>query len=134
MVGIMAAGAVSGAAGGAMLLVWSVSSLCMSLAGYRRMEERRRHKAASSLAVSGICVLASRVIALYPRPVDDPVVAEVFESYRRAQASLEEGDHRDAREAIERGIVLADGLLARDRGSVRDEKGRAKWEGEKWSK
>ena len=132
--GLMVVGAVSGGAGGAMLLTWSVFSFFVSLVGYRRMEERRRHRAASSLAVSGMGVLASRVIALYPRPVDDPVIAEVFELYRRAQASLEEGDHRGAGEAVERGIALADGLLAADEEPVREKDGDAEGEGEKWWK
>ena len=111
VLGLMVAGAVPDGVGGVMLPIWAVFSLCVSLAGYWRMEERRRERAASSLVASEICVLASTVIALYPRPVDDGVIAEVFELYRRAQASLEEGDHPGAGEAIERGIALADGLL-----------------------
>ncbi|QIN79568.1 hypothetical protein GBA65_14745 [Rubrobacter marinus] len=113
LVGLMVAGMVTGGAGGVLLLLWSAFSLFVSLAGYRRMEERRRREAVSSLAASGMAALAYRVIALYPGPVEDPAVAEVFELYGRAQASLEEGDYRGAGEAIERGIALADGLLAR---------------------
>ena len=112
LVGLMVARAVSGGAGGTLLLLWSAFSLFVSLVGYRRMEERRRREAASELAASGMRRLASGVVALYPRPVEDPTVAEVFELYRRAQASLEEGDYRGAGEAIERGVALADGLLA----------------------
>ncbi len=75
----------------------------------------------SALAVSGMPRFASKVIALYPGPVEDPVIAEVFELYRRAQGSLEKGDYRGAGEAIERGIALADGLLVAGEVAVRDE-------------
>ena len=112
VVGLMVVGVVPGGVGGAMLLAWSVLSLFVSLVGYRRMEERRRRRAVSVLAVSGIQRLASRAIALYPRPLEEPAIAEVFELYRRAQESLEEGDYRGAGEAIERGVALADGILA----------------------
>lgn len=114
VVGLMIMGMVSGGVGGAMLLFWSVFSFFVSLVGYRRMDERRGQEAASALVLSGMQALASRVIALYPRPVDDAVVAEVFELYGRAQARLEEGDRRGAAEAIERGVMLADALLAGD--------------------
>ena len=121
VVGLMVVGVVPGGVGGAMLLVWSVLSLCLSLLGYRRMEERRKRRAVSALAVSGMPKLASGVIALYPRPLEEPVIAEVFELYRRAQKSLEEGDYRGAGEAIERGVALADGILAGDGVAVRVE-------------
>ena len=111
VVGLMVVGVISGGVGGATLLVWSVFSLLVSLVGYQRMEERRRSRAVSALAVSGMPRLASGIITLYPRSPEEPAVAEVFELYRRAQKSLEEGDHRDAGEAIERGIALADGVL-----------------------
>lgn len=117
VMGIMAVGVVPGGVGGAMLLVWSVFSLFVSLVGYRWMEERRRSRAVSALAVSGMPRLASAIIALYPRSLEEPAVAEVFELYRRAQRSLEEGDYRGAGEAVERGTALADGLL-RGAGSV----------------
>lgn len=114
-----------------MLLLWSVFSLWMSLVGYRRMEERRSREMVSALVVSGMPRLASKVIALYPEPVEDPVITEVFELYRRAQGSLEEGDYRDAGEALQRGISLADGLLAAGEVLVRDEvdggKGERSW-------
>lgn len=83
-----------------------------SWATYRRMEERRRREAVSALAVSGMPRLASAVIALYPRPLEEPAIAEVFELYRQAQRSLEEGDYRGVGEAVERGIALADGIIA----------------------
>ena len=111
MVGLMVVGVVPGGVGGVMLLAWSVFSLLVSLVGYRRMEERRRRLAASALAVSGMPRLASAIIALYPRSLEEPAIAEVFELYRRAQRSLEEGDYRGAGEAMERGVALADGVL-----------------------
>ena len=119
MVGLMVVGVVPGGAGGVMLLLWSVFSLFVSLVGYRRMEEHRRREMLSALAVSGMPKLASKVIALYPRPVENPEITEVFELYRRAQASLEEGDHRGTGEAIERGVALADELLVVGEASVR---------------
>lgn len=121
VLGLVVLGVIPGSAGGALLLVWSVFSLLLSLLGYRRMEERRRRGAVSALAVSGTRALASRVIALYPRPVDDPIIAEVFELYGRAQASLEEGDYRSAGEAVERGVMLADAILAGDGAMLRRE-------------
>ncbi len=114
-----------------MLLLWSVFSLWMSLVGYRRMEERRSREMVSALAVSRMPRFASKVIALYPGPVEDPIITEVFELYRRAQGSLEEGDYRGAGEAVERGISLADGLHAAGEVLVRDEgdggKGERSW-------
>lgn len=131
VVGLMVVRVVPAAAGGVMLLLWSVFSLWMSLVGYRRMEERRSREMVSALVVSGMPRLASKVIALYPEPVEDPVITEVFELYRRAQGSLEEGDYRGAGEAVERGISLADGLLAAGEVLVREEgdggKGERSW-------
>jgi hypothetical protein len=131
VLGLMVLGVIPGGLGGALLLTWSVFSLLASLLGYRRMEERRRRRAVSALAVSGMQVLASRLIALYPRPVEDPVIAEVFELYRRAQASLEEGDYRSAGKTIERGVALADGLLVVGEGSVRAVEDETLGEGER---
>lgn len=125
VVGLMVLGVVSGGFGGTMVFVWSVFSLLLSLAGYRRMEERRRRRAGSALAVAGMQALASRVIALYPRPVEDPAIAQVFDLYRRAQVSLEEGDHRSAGEAAERGIELADRVLEGGRELPSSEEGEA---------
>ena len=119
VVGLMVVGVVPGGAGGVMLLLWSVFSLFVSLVGYRRMEEHRRREMLSALAVSGMPKLASKVIALYPRPVENPEITEVFELYRRAQASLQEGDHRGTGEAIKRGVALADELLVVGEASVR---------------
>lgn len=112
VVGLMVLGVVPGATGGVLLLLWATFSFFVSLVGYRRMEESRRREKVSLLAVSAMPRLASRVIALYPRSVEDPIIVEVFESYRRAQRSLAEGDYRGAEEEIERGVALADGLLA----------------------
>jgi len=131
VVGLMVVGVIPRGAGGVMLLFWSMFSLLMSLVGYRQMEERRRRETVSALAVSGMPRLASKVIALYPRPVEDPVITEVFELYRRAQGSMEDGDYRGAREAIERGIALADGLLAAGEVLVRDEGDGAEGKGER---
>lgn len=131
VVGLMVVGVVPGGIGGVMLLVWLVFSLLMSLVGYRRMEERRSRETVSALAVSGMPRFASKVIALYPRPVEDPVITEVFELYRQAQGSMEEGDYRGAGEAIERGIALADGLLAAGEVMVRDEGDGAEGKGER---
>ncbi len=131
VLGLMVLGAIPGGVGGALLLIWSVFSLLLSVLGYRGMEERRRRRAVSALAVSEMQALASRVIALYPRPVDDPVIAEVFELYRRAQASLEEGNYPAAGETIERGVVLADAVLAGDGATLRrendEERGDSVW-------
>lgn len=111
VVGLLVLGVVPEGTGGALLLLWAAVSFVVSLAGYRRMEDGRRHEKASLLAVSGMPRLASRVIALYLRPVEDPAISQVFELYRRAQKSLERGDERGAEEAIEWGVALADGLL-----------------------
>ena len=129
LVGLMVLGAFPGGAGGVMLVLWSLFSLFVSLVGYRRMEERRSGEAASALAAQAMPKLASKVIELYPRPIEDPAIAEVFELYRRAQEDLEEGDHRGAGEAIERGMALAEGILAGGVASVRDEDGDAEGEG-----
>ncbi|PLS81303.1 MAG: hypothetical protein CYG60_25980 [Actinobacteria bacterium] len=121
VVGFMVVGVVPAGVGGVVLPIWSVLSLLVSLVGYRRMEERRRREAVSALAVSGMPRLASAVIALYPRPLEEPAIAEVFELYRQAQRSLEEGDYRGAGEAVERGIALADGIIAGGKMPIRGE-------------
>ena len=112
VVGLMAVGVVPGGVRGVALLAWSVFSLLVSLVGYRWMEEQRGRRAASALAVPGMQELASGVIALYPRSPEEPAIAEVFELYRRAHRSLEEGDYRGAGEAVERGVALVDGILS----------------------
>ena len=130
VVGLMVVGVVTGGVGGVLLVLWSVFSLFVSLVGYGWMEERRRREAVSALVVRGMPGLASAVIELYPRSVEDPAIVEVFELYRQAQRGLEEGDYRSAGEAIERGIALADGLLAGCGEPVRYEDGEAREEGE----
>ena len=131
LIGLMVLGTVPGGAGGVMLVLWSVFSLFASLMGYRRMEAHRNGRAVSALAASEMPRLASKVIELYPGPVGDPAIAEVFELYRRAQGDLEKGDYRGAGEAIERGIALADGILAGGGVPVRDEGGEAEAKGER---
>ena len=111
---LMVLGVIADGIGGVLLLTLPLSSLLASVVLYYRMEERQRSRASSLLVVSGMQTLASRVIVLYPRTVHDPHMMEVFELYRRAQASLEQGDYRDVGEIVERGIELADELLSRD--------------------
>ena len=131
LVGLMVMGTVPGGVGGMMLVLWSVFSLFASLMGYRRMEERRNVRAVSALAASEMPRLASKVIELYPGPVEDPAIAEVFELYRRAQGDLEKGDYRGTGEAIERGMAMADGILAGGGVLVRDEGDEAEAKGER---
>ena len=122
---LMVLGVVADGTGGVLLLAWPLSSLLASVVLYRRVEERRRSRAFSSFVVSRMQALSTRVIALYPRPVDDPRIAEVFELYRRAQSSLEQGKLRVAGETIERGVELADELLTRGAKPAASESGPA---------
>ena len=109
--------AVSGAVGGVLLLLWAVFSFFVCLQVYARVDERERHEKVARLALAGLSLLASRVVELYSRPVsspaEEPRTAEVFALYRLAQQSLEEEkDPRRAGEIIERGVSLADEILA----------------------
>ena len=122
---LMVLGVVADGTGGVLLLAWPLSSLLASVVFYRRVEERRRSRAFSSFVQSRMQALSARVIALYPRPVDDPRIAEVFELYRRAQSGLEQGKLRVAGETIERGVELADELLTRGAEPAASESGRA---------
>ena len=110
---LMVLGVVADGTGGVLLLAWPLSSLLASVILYRWVEQRRRSRAFSSFVVSRMQALSARVIALYPRSADDPRIAEVFELYRRAQSSLEQGELRVAGETIERGVELAGELLTR---------------------
>ena len=110
-------GVISGAAGGVLLLLWSVLSFFLCLRAYMWMDERGRRRRVSALALAGLPHLASRVVVLYSSPVEESEeegVAAVFALYQQAQQSLEEGkDPGLAGEMIERGVYLADELLIR---------------------
>ncbi|MDQ4083746.1 MAG: hypothetical protein M3117_05035, partial [Actinomycetota bacterium] len=86
------------------------------LRGYLWVEERKRRERTAALAFTEMLRLASRVIELYSQPTSSPAegtkAAEVFALYRQAQQALETGDPWRAEEITERGISLADELLA----------------------
>ncbi len=113
---LMLLGAIPGVVGGVLLLVWAVVSLLVCLRGYLWVEERRRRERATALAFTEMLRLASRVIELYSRPTSSPAegtkATEVFALYRQAQQALESGDPWRAEEITERGLSLADELLA----------------------
>lgn len=110
-------GAISGATGGLLLLLWAVFSFFVCLWAYTWVDERGRQERISALALTGMPRLASRVIALYSLPAFSPDrgarAAEVSALYRQAQQSLEvEKNPRRAYEKIEHGVSLADEILA----------------------
>jgi hypothetical protein len=116
IVALMLLGAIPGVVGGVLLVVWAVVSLLVCLRGYLWAEERKRRERTAALALTEMLRLASRVIELYSRPAASPAegtkAAEVFALYRQAQQALELGDPWCAEEITERGISLADELLA----------------------
>lgn len=115
---LMLLGTITGVDGGISMLVWAVvASFFVCLWSYHRVEERRRHQRATTLALTEMPRLASRIMALYSRSARSPDEAwratEVFALYQRAQHALEAEDHRRVGETIERAIALADELLER---------------------
>jgi hypothetical protein len=114
---LMLLGTIPGVVGGVSMLTWSVASFFVCLWSYRRVEERRRHERVTTLALTEMPRLASRIMSLYSRsvylPDEGQRATEVFALYQRAQHALESEDHRRAGQIIERGVALVDELLER---------------------
>ena len=114
---LMLLGAITGVVGGVSMLIWAVSSFFVCLWSYHWVEERTRHERATTLALTEMPRLASRIMSVYSRsaysPDEGQRATEVFALYQRAQHALESEDHRRAGQMIERGVALADELLER---------------------
>jgi hypothetical protein len=112
---LMLLGTITGMVGGVSMLIWALAYFFVCLWSYGWIEERRRHERATTLALTEMPRLASRIMSVYSRsayPLDEAQrVTEIFTLYQRAQHALETEDHRRAGEMIEHAIALADELL-----------------------
>lgn len=113
---LMLLGAIPQAVGVVLMVFWVVISFALRLEGANRILERKHREAAATETAAKMAGLASRLISLYPlrasSPDEESRMAEAFALYREASQSLEE-DPRRAGEMVERGLLLADELLAR---------------------
>ncbi len=86
---LMLLGAITGVVGGVSMLIWAVSSFFVCLSSYDWVEERRRHERATTLALTEMPRLASRIMSVYSRsaysPDEGQRATEVFALYQRAQ-------------------------------------------------
>jgi hypothetical protein len=111
-------GAVPGYLGGLLLVLWPAVSFPLYLQAYRWADRRERRRRVEAFADERLPRLAGRVISLHGRQV--PASAggaaretEVFALFLLSCRVLEDdGGLREAGEAVERGVLLADELLA----------------------
>ena len=69
---LMLLGAITGVVGGVSMLIWAVSSFFVCLWSYHWVEERRRHERATTLALTEMPRLASRIMSVYSRSAYSP--------------------------------------------------------------
>jgi len=115
---LLLSGAVPGYLGGLLLVLWPAVSFPLYLLGYRWADRRECHRRVEAFADQRLPQLAGRVIALHGRqaPASAEEAAretEVFALFLLSCQALEaDGGLREAGEAVERGVLLADELLA----------------------
>jgi hypothetical protein len=117
---LMLLGTITGVVGGILILIWAVvASFFVCLWSYHWIEERRRRERATTLVLTEMPRLVSKLVSLYSRSAYSPDEAQrvtgVSALYQRAQHALEAEDHRRAGEIIELAIALADELLEKSK-------------------
>lgn len=100
---------------GLLLALWTLLSSAVCVWSFCKIDDRKRREAALRSAAEQLLPLASRIITLYSLPAVSDAgksrAEEVFALYRQADEILRK-QPRAAGDSIERGILLADEVLA----------------------